>query len=60
MILMNRSYEINTLDKFKKDYVNQVIIIGDHFLIQLIMETFKVNLLILTQNLFTEHMKSIL
>ena len=48
-------YEINTLDKFKKELCKSGHNYwGDHFLIQLIMETFKVNLLILTQNEFTE------
>ena len=48
-------YEINTLDKFKEELCKTGHSYwGDHFLIQLIMETFHLNLLILTQNEYTE------
>ena len=48
-------YEITTLDKFKEELCKTGHTYwGDHFLIQLIMETFHLNLLILTQNEYTE------
>lgn len=52
-------YEIDTLDKFKKELCKTGHNYwGDHFLIQLIMETFKINILILTQDEFTDTYES--
>ena len=52
-------YEIDTLDEFKKELCKTGHNYwGDHFLIQLIMETFKINILILTQDEFTDTYES--
>tara|TARA_Y100000389_G_scaffold11373_1_gene10489 strand:+ start:242 stop:949 length:708 start_codon:yes stop_codon:yes gene_type:complete len=48
-------YEIDTLEKFKEEICKTGHSYwGDHLLLQLLVETFKINVCILTQNEFTE------